>query len=108
MPYIPPVDTWLAEGLNTRATFFGCNDSSVVTLVYLPNKDYTYASNTSTYQIQYSASATDDMIANGVQIATQGGDTQWPTCLACAIMKKTDTTLPEACTACFEKYCYGA
>ena len=47
------------------------------------------------------------MIANGVQIATLGGDPEWPTCLACGIMKKSGEKLPEACEACIKKYCYN-
>ena len=108
MPYVPPAETWVAEGLNTRATFFGCDDEAAVTLVWLPNKEYSFASNTSTFQIQYSVNETDAMIANGVQVATQGDDSEWPVCLGCAIVKKTGATLPEACSACFEKYCYSA
>jgi lysophospholipase len=47
------------------------------------------------------------MIANGIQIATQDDDSEYPTCLACAIMKKADGALPAACTACFEEYCFN-
>lgn len=107
MPFIPSVATFVSEGLNKRATFFGCNDDSVVTIVYLPNVNYTYASNTSTDKIQYSKADTDGIIANGVSIADQNGDSEWPTCLACAIMQKTGSTLPSDCTACFDKYCYA-
>lgn len=108
MPFIPSIDVIVSEGLNERATFFGCDDADTATLVWLPNKDYTYASNTSTYDLQYSKTQTAAMIANANLVATQDGDANWPTCLGCAIMKKTDTTLPTACTACFTKYCYSA
>lgn len=108
MPYIPSVATFVSEGLNKRATFFGCNDSTVLTIVYLPNVNYTYASNTATAMLQYSKNQTDAMIANGNLIATQDGDAEWPVCLGCAVMKKSNTTLPAACEACFEKYCYSA
>ena len=47
------------------------------------------------------------MIANGQQIATKGGDANWPTCLACGIMQKTGGALPAACTACLQQYCYN-
>lgn len=107
MPYIPPVATFVSEGLNKRATFFGCDDNSTVTIVYLPNNDYSYASNTTTLTIQASETETNDVIANGNLIATQNGTAAWPTCLGCAIMKKTDTTLPDECTACFSTYCYS-
>ena len=59
MPFIPPVATFLAEGLNKRPTFFGCNDNSKITIVYLPNVNYTFASNTPTSKLQYSTAETD-------------------------------------------------
>lgn len=106
MPYIPPVATFIAQNLTTRATFFGCGNESVVTIVYLPNTAYSFASGVSTYQLEYSEVETDEMIANGVQIATQGGSETWGTCLGCAIMMKTGRELPEDCEECFEEYCY--
>jgi lysophospholipase len=106
MPVIPSVETFLDEGLNTRATFFGCSDTSKVTIIYLPNADFTYASNVSTSQLIYSKAESADVIANGVEVVTQGNDSEWPTCLGCAFMEKTGQTLPSACTACFAKYCY--
>ncbi|KAF2097096.1 lysophospholipase [Rhizodiscina lignyota] len=106
MPFIPSVDTFISQGLNKRATFFGCDDNSQLTIIYLPNTAYTYNSGQSTAKLEYTVAETDAMIANGVQIATQNGTSGWPTCLGCAIVKKTGGTLPSACTACFNKYCY--
>jgi len=107
MPVIPPVSTFLSEGLNKQATFFGCHDPNVLTIVYLPNVAYNFPSNQSAFRLQYSANETAGMIANGVLIGTQNGDANWPTCLGCAIVKKTGDSLPSACGACFEKYCYN-
>ena len=106
MPFIPPVATFLSEGLNKRPTFFGCNNTSVLTIVYLPNVNYTFASNEPTAKLEYSKTETDAMIANGVQIAAKGGDPGWPTCLGCALTMKTGAELPSACIACFSTYCY--
>jgi lysophospholipase len=106
MPYIPSVATFISEGLNQRPTFFGCNDTDKVTIVYMPNYNYTTASNVSTSQLVYSKTQTNEMVANGVAIASVNGDKNWPVCLGCALLKKTGATLPTACTACFEKYCY--
>ena len=47
------------------------------------------------------------MIANGVQMASKGGDLQWATCLGCGIMKKAGGMLPAACADCFTQYCYN-
>ena len=106
MPFIPSVETFIAEGLNQRATFFGCNDTSKITIVYLPNFNFTYASNTATTQLEYPKTETAGIIANGVSIASQGGKEGWGTCLGCALMMKTGQTLPGGCAACFEEYCY--
>ena len=40
MPPIPAVDVFVAKGLNKRPTFFGCNGTGVMTVVYLPNVNY--------------------------------------------------------------------
>jgi len=107
MPVIPPVAKFISEGLNQRPTFFGCHDTSKTTIIYLPNYNYTFPSNEPTAKLQYTKNETIGMIANGVQIATKGGDQGWPLCLACGLMKKAGGTLPRGCTACFCQYCYN-
>ena len=106
MPFIPSVNTFISEGLNKRATFFGCNDTSKITIVWIPNVNYTFASNVPTAQLEYPKSETDAMIANGVQMADQGGKAGWATCLGCALMMKTGQKLPSACQSCYKEYCY--
>jgi lysophospholipase len=108
MPVIPSPDIFLSKGLNQRPTFFGCNTTITATIVYLPNFNYTFPSNQPTDRFTYSAAATDGMIANGVQVASHGGDIGWPMCLACGIMKKSPTAaLPVDCAACYQQYCYN-
>lgn len=108
MPTIPDAATFLAEGLNKRAVFFGCNEPEAVTIVYLPNVNYTYQSNLATATIQYDTDVTDGMIDNGMAVATQDGDEGWGLCLACGIMLKQEgAALPDGCDACFEQWCYG-
>ena len=101
MPAVPPTVT------NLHPIFFGCNTANTVTIVYLPNYNYTYPSGESTEKLQYSAAETQGMISNGNEVALQGGNAGWPQCLACAIAKKTGDTLPAECTACFSTYCYN-
>lgn len=107
MPIIPSVATFINEGLNQRPTFFGCDDTSKTTIIYLPNYNYTFPSNEPTLKLEDTDSETIGMIANGVQIATKGGDQGWPLCLACGLTKKAGGTLPSGCTACFAQYCYN-
>lgn len=106
MPFIPPSLTFVSQGLNKRPTFFGCDNPNALTIIYLPNAQYTFPSNEPTFKLQYSKADTDAMIANGVQIASKGGDAAWPTCLGCAITKKSGKSLPAECNACFSQYCY--
>jgi lysophospholipase len=107
MPFIPSAAVFVSQGLNKRPTFFGCYDNSTITIVYLPNQEYTFASNMSTFQLEFPEAETAATIANGVQVASKGGDNKWPTCLGCAIMKKSGNKLPRACTKCFSTYCYS-
>lgn len=108
MPVIPSVDTFISEGLNARATFFGCNDTSKITIIYLPNVNYTFDSGIATAQFVYSEDTTTAMISNGQAVAAQNGTEGWGTCLGCALMMKEGGALPSACTDCFSKYCYSS
>jgi lysophospholipase len=107
MPVIPPPSTFTSQGLNKKPVFFGCNDNSKATIVYIPNTSYSYNSGQSTAKLQYSASETESMLANGVLVGTMNGDSQFPTCLGCAFMKKMGTNLPSACQNCFSRFCYN-
>ena len=107
MPVIPPSSVFVSKGYNIRPTFFGCNDNSKITIIYLPNHNYTFPSGQSTARLQYSPSDTDAMIKNGNQVGTFGGNATFPECLGCAIVKKTGGALPAACTKCFADFCYN-
>jgi len=96
MPIIPPTSTFVANGYNIRPTFFGCNDASKITI-----------SGESTEKVQYSPAETRGMIMNGGQVATEGGSSMFPTCLACVISKKTGNALPAACAGCFSDFCHN-
>jgi lysophospholipase len=106
MPTVPDIPTFMAKGLYQRAAFFGCHNKDTATLVFLPNAKFSYASNLPTSQFDYETKEVRAMIENGVQIATQGGDRAWPTCLGCAIVHKTAKSVPAQCAACLQKYCF--
>jgi lysophospholipase len=55
------------------------------------------------------------MILNGYNVATQANSTRegasdWPTCVACAVlsrsMERNGEQTPEACQKCFSQYCW--
>ncbi|KAL4908707.1 hypothetical protein BDW74DRAFT_187287 [Aspergillus multicolor] len=125
-PAVPDVNTFVNLGLNNRPTFFGCDPKNLTAsgsnstipplIVYLPNAPYTYASNFSTFKLTYSDEERDAVINNGYNVVTRGNGTldtdtsDWGSCVACAILQRsmyrTNTSLPELCTSCFEEYCW--
>jgi lysophospholipase len=117
-PSVPDQNTFINLGLNNRPTFFGCNSSNVTgsapLIVYIPNAPYIYQSNVSTFDLQYNTTERDAIIENGYNVATLGNgtiDSNWQTCLGCAILsrslERTNTTVPESCGACFQRYCWN-
>jgi lysophospholipase len=117
-PSIPDVNTFLNLGLNTRPTMFGCNASNTTgdapLIVYLPNAPYIYQSNVSTFDTDYNRTEKIAIIENGYDVATMGNgtlDSQWPTCVACAVLSRsltrTGTAFPDACNTCFQRYCWN-
>jgi lysophospholipase len=107
MPFIPPVATFMSQGLNRRATFFGCEKQDQLTIIYLPNVNYTsFASNPASSQFDYPKNDTISMISHGNLVATQNKDSEWALCLGCGIAHKSVRKMPEKCKDCLKKYCY--
>jgi lysophospholipase len=117
-PAIPDQNTFVNLGLNNRPTFFGCDASNMTgpapLIVYLPNSPYVYHSNISTFQMDVNNTERNTMIQNGYDVVTQGngtGDSQWPTCVGCAILSRsfgrTGQDVPDVCQQCFDRYCWN-
>jgi lysophospholipase len=116
-PAVPDDRTFIALGLNSRPTFFGCGDAadeSSPLIVYIPNAPYTHMSNVTTFDPSYTLGERNGIIRNGYDAATQGNgtlDAQWSACVACAVMSRswarTGTAVPATCKTCFDKYCYN-
>ncbi|CCF57156.1 hypothetical protein KAFR_0C01630 [Kazachstania africana CBS 2517] len=120
-PYIPDATTFVEQGLNQKPTFFGCDSSNLTSLsyippliVYIPNAEYSYASNTSTFTLSYSLQERLDMVQNGFEAATRKNlteDSDFLSCVSCAVIRrkqeKLNITLPSECERCFQNYCYG-
>ena len=105
MPPIPSIDYFVSHNLTANAAFFGCHTSEILTIIWLPNAKFSYDSNVPTSNFDYAPNETMSMIKNGNMIATQGGDKDWPLCLACGITHKSATKMPDKCKVCLEKYC---
>jgi lysophospholipase len=117
-PAIPDQNTFVNLGLNQHPTFFGCDPKNQTgkfpIVVYIPNAPYITQSNVSTFDPAYNDTQRNAIIENGYDAATLGNgtlDATWPTCVACAILSRsldrTNTAVPDACTACFNKYCWN-
>jgi lysophospholipase len=116
-PAVPDYNSFVNLGLNRRPTFFGCDvnqNKPVPLVVYLPNTPYTSNSNHSTFDFTTSDSDRNAFIQNAYNMATRANSTidkQWPTCVGCAIMKRswnrTATTVPDVCNQCFVNYCWN-
>jgi lysophospholipase len=107
MLFIPEASVLVARNLTSAPVFFGCNDSTTATIVWIPNSPATVAGGTmKTAQTQINKTQTDSMIANGVAVMSQNDSAEWATCLGCAIMEETGSSLPVECTACFAQYCF--
>lgn len=74
------------------------------------NNNYSFPSNTSTFQGIYNQLEVEGMLTNGYNVATSGNSTQYFACVACAITKRSaerqNLSLPTHCHECFNKYCY--
>jgi len=68
----------------------------------------------STFDPSYNNTERNALVSNGYELATQGNgtlDSDWATCVGCAVLSRslfrTETTVPDACTKCFDKYCWN-
>ena len=124
-PRIPStVEDFVAEGLATHPTFFGCNDSAPVPLVvYIANgapaRGEEPITNTSTSQTTYTDAELQAFLDQTFDIATQGiapengtdaKDPEFAACLACAVVERSRVAMAVErsgiCTTCFERYCW--
>lgn len=117
-PAVPDQNTFINLGLNMHPTFFGCktasSNSSGPLVIYLPNAPYSYQSNFTTFDLEYSNNERDQIIRNGYNVVTVGNgteDSDWPACVGCAILARslvrTGTDVPSKCVDCFERYCWN-
>ena len=61
MPVIPSETEIQLKGLNKGPKFFGCKGKDTMTIIWLPNSKYSFASNQPTMKLKYSAPETKGM-----------------------------------------------
>jgi lysophospholipase len=109
-PFIPDVNTFVSQGLNIRPTFFGCNETNVPLVIYLPNTNISFPSGIPTLQPTYTEADTLGLIENGLNVATRSNSTQWARCVACTIARRIGglygTSTSAECRSCFDTYCF--
>jgi lysophospholipase len=104
MSFVPPTDVLNSTGV---PVFFGCGNSEVATIVWVPNAPLTAAGGAmDTAQMQINVTQTESMVANWVAVMSQNDSDGWAVCLGCAIMEMSSVALPGECGACFSEYCY--
>lgn len=128
-PYVPSEDEFVSDHLYDEPVFFGCyaanlsalvdyhgsgaNETDIPLVVYIPNLEYLYKSNTSTYKMSYSNKEIASLIKNGFEVSSRGNyslDRSWPTCVGCAIIRRQQERLgleqSDECRSCFDSYCW--
>jgi len=125
LPEIPTsTDDFVAQGLNLRPTFFGCNSADTPLIIYIPNAppingDAPFT-NAPTGQVQFEVNETQ-VILNQAYENTIGGfvpnanlpDPNWGRCLQCAAVDRSRLNVKPViersafCTKCFTQYCYN-
>lgn len=128
-PYVPDANTFYYGGLTLEPTFFGCNRTNLTSLfpdslpeseryyppvvIYIANSNHSYASNKETFQLSYDQDELDGMIENGYNTMSQNNgtiDSQWRSCVACAIILREQQRRGEEptqqCQKCFDHYCW--
>ncbi|KAI0074741.1 hypothetical protein K474DRAFT_1508583 [Panus rudis PR-1116 ss-1] len=135
-PIVPnDTSTFLSLNLTRRPTFFGCNvtatNSSAIPplIIYIANGGpplgQSPVTNTPTLKLSYTSSLIDAMLAQTLDIATQGipiqntngtrsKDPAWPVCLACGIVERSrakgfPSPVPRSptCQSCLQRYCFS-
>ncbi|PRT55002.1 Lysophospholipase 1 [Wickerhamiella sorbophila] len=128
-PYVPDAETLLYGGYLGQPTFFGCNRDNLTSLfnksmpdnerfyppviVFIPNTYMGFEANTSTFKMSYDDDERDGLINNGYNVVTQLNgtlDSEWRTCVACAIIlreqQRRGESPTEQCQKCLSNYCW--
>ncbi|KAF0270268.1 hypothetical protein FOG48_00671 [Hanseniaspora uvarum] len=119
-PYVPDAETFVNNGLNKRPTFFGCDAKNMSDLayippliIYIPNSEYSFKSNTSTFKLSYTDKERLEMIQNGFEVITYNnltGSSNYDYCISCAILRRSQERLgletTDECNQCFSDFCW--
>ncbi|KAJ3097088.1 Lysophospholipase 1, partial [Phlyctochytrium bullatum] len=123
-PPIPATpEEFLDQGLVNRTVFFGCEKATEDApfgqwplMVYIPNRLYSYPSNSSTFRRVYALSDSTPFMMNGFDLLSTAGaqmpvpksQKAWAGCLACALVSRAleEHELTDQCRRCLRDYCW--
>ncbi|KAJ3220236.1 Lysophospholipase 1 [Dinochytrium kinnereticum] len=124
----PPVpatpEGFLADNLVNRTVFFGCHTAPKTApfgqwplMIYIPNREYSYPSNASTFRRVYSRDVSTPFMMNGFDLlAHEGAQTPkprgqegWSACVACALVSRAmeEEEVTDQCRRCLKDYCWS-
>lgn len=123
-PYVPNAETFLQYNLTAKPAFFGCDAKNLTDLakdgvipplvIYIANRPFQFASNTSTMQLTYTDDEKKQLVTNGFDTITRLNgtiDQEWKTCVACAIIRRSqerqNIEQSDQCKKCFQRYCWN-
>lgn len=123
-PPVPNTYTFYYGNLTSRPTFFGCYAQDMIgkvagsaidtpLVVYMPNRPFSFWSNTSTFKLTYTTNDRNGMIRNGFEVSTRLNgtlDDEWSACVGCAIVQRErerqGLAPTDQCQRCFDRYCW--
>lgn len=123
-PNVPSPDEIMAQGINDRPAFYGCNATSGPLIVWVPAAAGISGAdgvvNIGTVSFSVEENLVPTFIANGNANILRGSGTlagqktplNWPQCVACAVMQRQlrklgNGTMPATCQTCFSQLCYS-
>jgi len=123
-PSVPSPANMVAQGLNTKPAFYGCNATSGPLIVWIPAAAGIAGAdgvvNIGTVTLSVEQGLVQTFIANGNANVLRGSGTlaaqnvpgNWPQCVACAVMQRQlarlgNGTMPAVCQTCFSALCYS-
>jgi lysophospholipase len=82
-------------------------------IIYIPNSEYSFKSNTSTFKMSYTDKERLEMIQNGFEVITYNnltGSSNYDYCISPAILRRSQERLgletTDECNQCFSDFCW--
>ncbi|KUJ11335.1 FabD/lysophospholipase-like protein [Mollisia scopiformis] len=119
-PIIPPVATIMNRNYSLKPTLFGCDANLTTTkstaspiVLYMTTAPYSAYTNYTWITGNFSLTQFNEIFVNSFNQITQGNgtlDSEWTTCLGCAVIDRSLSALgmprTRQCEKCMDKYCW--